>query len=87
MSDLPGNIYGGKLELSSTEINIIAYAFGQGKVFMLNCTNPRNLCYGTEWEEVPPPVNFMDRQFFVSFKTNACKLIEIETYFSQITKD
>ena len=87
MSDLPGKIYGGKLELSSSKINIIAYAFGQGNIFKLNCTNPKNLCNGTEWEKLTPPLNFKDRVFFASFKTNACKLIEIETYFSQITKD
>ena len=72
MSDLPGKIYGGKLELSSSKINIIAYAFGQGNIFKLNCTNPKNLCNGTEWEKLtppPPPPNFKDRQFFVSFKT------------------
>ena len=54
MNDLPEphQLTGAKLELLSTENNILAYAYGEGKVFKLNCSNPnpKNMCSGTEWE-------------------------------------
>ena len=46
----PHTLTGAKLELVSTETNILAYAYGEGKVFKLNCSNPKDLCSGTNWE-------------------------------------
>ena len=46
----PHTLTGAKLELVSTETNILAYAYGEGKVFKLNCSNPKDLCSGTKWE-------------------------------------
>ena len=46
----PHTLIGAKLELVSTENNILAYAYGEGKVFKLNCSNPKDLCSGTKWE-------------------------------------
>ena len=46
----PHELTGAKLELVSTENNILAYAYGKGKVFKFNCSNPKDLCSGTEWE-------------------------------------
>ena len=50
MNDLPHTLTGANLELVSTENNILAYAYGKGKVFKFNCSNPKDLCSGTEWE-------------------------------------
>ena len=54
VNDLPDSgaevLTGAKLELVSTENNILAYAYGKGKVFKFNCSNPKDLCSGTEWE-------------------------------------
>ena len=51
VNDLPHPLTeGAKLDLVSTEANILAYAYGKGKVFKFNCSNPKDLCSGTEWE-------------------------------------
>ena len=50
VNGLPHTLTGAKLELVSTENNILAYAYGKGKVFKFNCSNPKDLCSGTEWE-------------------------------------
>ena len=53
VNDLPHPLTeGAKLDLVSTESNILAYAYGEGKVFKFNCSNPnpKDMCSGTNWE-------------------------------------
>ena len=52
VNDLPHPLTGAELELDSTENNILAYAYGEGKVFKFNCSNPnqKDMCSGTNWE-------------------------------------